>query len=82
MIQRKISIGDISSFVLYSRKFSGPINEAANVLNEFQSAIAAAERVFRLIDEPKEPVDKPDAVSLSNVEGKVDFDNVSFGYVR
>ena len=81
-IGAKISIGDISSFVLYSRKFSGPINEAANVLNEFQSAIAAAERVFRLIDEPKEPVDKPDAVSLSNVEGKVDFDNVSFGYVR
>ena len=36
----------------------------------------------RIIDEPKEPVDKPDAVSLSNVEGKVDFDNVSFGYVR
>ena len=81
-IGAKISIGDISSFVLYSRKFSGPINEAANVLNEFQSAIAAAERVFRIIDEPKEPVDKPDAVSLSNVEGKVDFDNVSFGYVR
>ena len=49
-IGAKISIGDISSFVLYSRKFSGPINEAANVLNEFQSAIAAAERVFRLID--------------------------------
>ena len=81
-IGAKISIGDISSFVLYSRKFSGPINEAANVLNEFQSAIAAAERVFRIIDEPKEPVDKPDAVSLSNVEGKVYFDNVSFGYVR
>ena len=79
-IGAKISIGDISSFVLYSRKFSGPINEAANVLNEFQSAIAAAERVFRIIDEPKEPVDKPDAVSLSNVEGKVDFDNVDFSY--
>ncbi len=46
---------NLSSFVLYSRKFSGPINEAANILSELQSATAAAERVFRLIDEAPEP---------------------------
>ena len=46
----RIGLGDISSFVQYSRKFSGPINEAANILGELQSALAAAERVFKLMD--------------------------------
>lgn len=81
-IQSKISMGNISSFVLYSRKFSGPINEAANVFNEFQSALAAAERVFRLIDEPREPEDKPGALPLRNVRGDVEFRGVSFGYLK
>ncbi|MEG1463260.1 MAG: ABC transporter ATP-binding protein, partial [Anaerorhabdus sp.] len=49
-----ITIGNISSFVLYSRKFSGPISETANILADLQSAISAAERVFRLLDEPSE----------------------------
>lgn len=47
-----LGLGALSSFVLYSRKFSGPINEIANIISELQSACAAAERVFRLIDEP------------------------------
>lgn len=59
-----MSIGDISSFVLYSRKFSGPINEAANIMSELQSALAAAERVFRLLEETPESEDAPDAVEL------------------
>lgn len=80
-INGKISLGNISSFVLYSRKFSGPINEAANIMNEFQSAFAAAERVFRLIDEPKEALDIADAKVLSEVKGEVDIKNVTFGYV-
>ena len=50
-----LGLGALSSFVLYSRKFSGPINEIANIISELQSACAAAERVFRLIDEPAEP---------------------------
>lgn len=57
----RITLGNISSFVLYSRKFSGPINEAANILSELQSALAAAERVFELMDEPEEPADLPGA---------------------
>ena len=52
-----LTIGNLSSFVLYSRKFSGPINEMANIISELQSACAAAERVFRLIDEAPEPAD-------------------------
>ncbi len=75
-----IGIGDISSFVQYSRKFSGPINEAANIIGEFQSAFAAAERVFRLLDELPEKTDGESARILKEVYGEVAFQNVSFGY--
>lgn len=75
-----LSLGSISSFVLYSRKFSGPINEFANIIAELQSAFAAAERVFRLIDQEPEPADAPDAVKLTDVAGDVRFNNVNFGY--
>ena len=71
----------ISAFVLYSRKFSGPINEIANIINEIYSALAAAERVFTLLDQPEEPADLPDAEVLSDVEGKVEAEHVSFGYL-
>lgn len=78
-----ISIGDVSSFVLYSRKFSGPINESANIINELQSAAAAAERVFRLLDEVEEAPDEENAVIFGKdipVDGKVDIEHVDFGY--
>jgi len=77
---QKISIGNLSSFVLYSRKFSGPINEIANIVSELQSACAAAERVFRLIDEEPEPADAPGAETLSHVRGDVSMERVKFGY--
>ena len=76
-----LSLGGISSFVLYSRKFSGPINEAANIMAELQSASAAADRVFRLIDEEPEPADADGAGDLGEVEGEVELANVRFGYV-
>ena len=76
-----MTIGDISSFVLYSRKFSGPINEAANIVSELQSALAAAERVFSLMDELPERADEPDAVSLKEVAGEVALSHVRFGYL-
>ncbi len=75
-----IGLGDLSSFVQYSRKFSGPINEFANIIGELQSAFAAAERVFMLIDAEPEPEDAPDAVGLEGVRGEVCFSDVSFGY--
>lgn len=80
-----MSIGDISSFVLYSRKFSGPINEAANIMSELQSALAAAERVFRLLEEDPEPADAPEALELGGndgkVRGEVELSHVEFGYL-
>lgn len=75
-----LSLGSISSFVLYSRKFSGPINEFANIIGELQSSFAAAERVFRLIDEEPEPEDAPGAYRMTEVSGHVKMENVSFGY--
>ena len=76
-----INLGDVSSFVQYSRKFSGPINEFANILSEFQSAASAAERIFNLLDEPAEPADKLNAETLTNTQGIVDMDDVHFGYI-
>ena len=82
-LSKGISIGDVSSFVLYSRKFSGPINESANIINELQSAAAAAERVFRLLDEEEESPDAPAAFVYGEnrpVDGAVEADHVNFGY--
>ena len=75
-----VSLGNISSFVLYSRKFSGPINEIANIVNELFSALSAAERVFHLLDETEEVEDIPDAGTLTDVHGQVDLNHVCFGY--
>ena len=76
-----LGLGALSSFVLYSRKFSGPINEIANIISELQSACAAAERVFRLIDEPAEPEDRAEAAVLADVRGEVEMAHVRFGYL-
>lgn len=76
----QMSMGNISSFVLYSRKFSGPINEAANIIGELQSAIAAAERIFVLLDESVEPIDDRSAKEARDVEGNVELEHITFGY--
>ena len=76
-----MTIGGISSFIMYSRKFAGPINEIANIYGELLSALAAADRVFSLLDEPLEKADAADAVVLRDVRGDVRMRDVSFGYV-
>ena len=75
-----ITVGNISSFVLYSRKFSGPIREVADIFNELQSSVAAAERVFRIMDEQPEPPDPADARPLGPVQGAVELEHIFFGY--
>ena len=80
-LKGEIGLGDLSSFVQYSRKFSGPINEIANIVAELQSAFAAAERVFSLIDEKPEPADTADAMVLEQVSGDVKLEHVDFSYV-
>ena len=76
----RLSLGSLSSFVLYSRKFSGPIREAANLLSELQASAAAAERVLDLLDEKLEPADTPEARSAEGLRGEICFDHVNFGY--
>nr|WP_185259802.1 ABC transporter ATP-binding protein [Anaerocolumna chitinilytica] len=78
----QLTLGSISSFILYSRKFSGPINEAANIVSELQSAAAAAERVFKILDEESEVADSPQAKELTVEKGKVQLNNVTFGYLK
>lgn len=79
-VQDAITVGVIASFVSYSRQFVRPLNELANIFNILQSGVAGAERVFEILDEQEETAD-PAAVSvLSQPQGHVEFENVSFGY--
>lgn len=74
------SIGLITSFLLYIRQFTRPFVEIANIYNNFQTAVAGAERVFEILDEESEPADKVDAFSLDNPRGDIELKDVSFGY--
>jgi ATP-binding cassette subfamily B protein len=75
-----ITIGVITSFVGYSRQFSRPLAEFANVFNTLQSAAAGAERVFDILDQKEDEKDAAGAVEISRPKGDVVFDNVSFYY--
>ncbi len=75
-----VSVGVIVSFLVYVRRFYEPIRGVANLYTQFQAALAGAERVFELLDTQPEIVDAPDAVELPPVEGRVEFDHVTFGY--
>ena len=75
-----ITVGVISSFLLYSRQFTRPLIEVSNIFNVFQTAVAGAERIFDIFDETPEPADKPDALPVEHPTGEVVFDHVWFGY--
>lgn len=79
-VQQMATIGEIAAFVNYARQFTFPINMIANLYNTIQSAIAGAERVFLVIDEPAEMPDTTDALALEDVRGEVNFHQVCFGY--
>ena len=75
-----ISVGVIVSFLIYVRRFYEPIRGIANLYAQVQAAVAGAERIFELLDTQPEITDPPDAVRLSPIQGRVEFDHVSFGY--
>lgn len=77
--QRAISIGDIQAFITYSKQFTQPITQTANIANVIQSTIAAAERVFELLDEKEETKDVVTS-HLPRAKGSVMFEQVDFGY--
>lgn len=76
----RLSLGGLTVFVNYSRQFSRPINEISMQINTIFSALAGAERVFKVMDEEPEEADKPDAVEMDDVKGEVIMEDVSFGY--
>ncbi|MDF2000255.1 ABC transporter ATP-binding protein [Peribacillus frigoritolerans] len=77
--QRSISIGDIQAFITYSKQFTQPITQTANIANIIQSTVAAAERVFELLDE-KEEMKEQTTVNIKRANGAVSFEHVDFGY--
>ncbi len=79
VIDGKLEVGSIQAFIQYTRNFSQPINQVANIGTVLQSTVASAERVFEFIDEPNEIEDPIDAVEVS-VKGAVSFNHVDFGY--
>jgi ATP-binding cassette subfamily B multidrug efflux pump len=75
-----LKIGDIIAFIQYSRQFTMPIVQTANIANIFQSTIACAERVFEILDETEEIPDTEKSLALKSTKGNVSFKNVSFRY--
>ncbi|MCM0647001.1 ABC transporter ATP-binding protein/permease [Clostridium swellfunianum] len=77
-----LGLGDILAFIQYSRSFTMPIVQTANIANIIQSTVACAERVFQILDEEEEIADSSDAVVLENPRGNVQFEHVDFRYVE
>jgi ATP-binding cassette, subfamily B, multidrug efflux pump len=75
-----ITIGNVQAFIQYSRQFTHPIVQAANIANIIQSTIAAAERVFEVLDEPEQIPEKEDIIRLDKPEGNIKIDHIKFGY--
>src|SRR5690606_9815452 len=77
-----IRIGELASFMLYSRRFSGPINQMSNLVADIQSALAAAERIFYVLDQKDETEDVSEPLTHGINNGHITFDHVSFGYSK
>ena len=79
-IKGNITVGNIQSFIQYSRQFTQPIGQISQVSSMLQSMAAAAERVFEFLDEQEETKDVENPIDADNIKGNVEFDHVSFGY--
>lgn len=79
-LKGRLQIGDIQAFIQYVQQFNQPIIQTANIANILQSTAAAAERVFEFLGEGEEEKDVEKTIDLKNIQGKVEFENVVFGY--
>ncbi|MEG2625077.1 MAG: ABC transporter ATP-binding protein [Christensenella sp.] len=75
-----ITVGNIQSFVQYVRSFTMPLSQLANISNVLQQTAAASERVFEFLNEPEESADTATPVKLEEIDGRVEFRDVHFGY--
>lgn len=76
-----ITVGQLSSFLIYANQYTKPFNEISGVVTELQTALASARRVFEVLDEPSETPDAPDAAVMQGSKGNVEIENMSFSYV-
>ena len=74
------TVGMLSCFLTYANQYTKPFNEISSVVTELQNALACADRIFDLIEQPAEVADDPDAIELHNACGSVSLDKVSFAY--
>lgn len=81
VVAGNLSVGQLASFLSYANQYTKPFNEISGVVTEFQNAIACAQRVFDLIEEEPQVPEKEDAVKLTEIDGNVKIQNVSFSYV-
>ena len=79
--KRLIEIGDIQAFIQYARQFTQPIQQTATIANLLQSTVAAAERVFEILDEEEEITDPEQPVELGSVKGAIELKDVDFSYL-
>lgn len=79
-IKKTIQVGDILSFIQYTKSFTQPIAQSAQIANVMQATAAAAERVFEFLGEEEEEADTTNPASTENIKGEVEFKNVHFGY--
>jgi len=79
-LQGLVTVGIIATFINYGQNFIQPLRQLANMYNSIQAALAGSERVFEIIDTPSEVDDAPQAVSLTTIQGHVQFEHVKFGY--
>lgn len=80
VLQNWMTVGQLSSFLTYANQYTKPFNEVTGVLTQIQSAVAGAQRLFLLIDEPKEPQDLPNAACPKTCSGEVVMEHVDFSY--
>jgi ATP-binding cassette subfamily B protein len=80
VVQGRASVGVVFSFLQYKRQFSDPINQIANLFNTIQSALAAAERIFEVMDQQPEQ-DESDAAEIEAMRGDIVFEDVTFSYI-
>lgn len=81
VVRGAMSVGQLSSFLSYANQYTKPFNEISGVVTEFQNAIACAQRVFTLIDEEPQIPEPENAVHLTDIDGNVKVENVSFSYL-
>src|SRR5216683_3151031 len=80
LLAGRLSVGVVAAFLIYVQQFFRPIQLVSQVYTQLQAALAGAERIYAILDEPEEAPDPAEAVVLDHADGRVTFDGVWFDY--